>query len=193
MVSALTVGLWGTEPPQYTTPGQSPTCCEVDGSGGAWSLRIDTAPAPGPNADYFFCVVKFKEQTEHPQGWRCSSDTALLRQAPCHRARAGFRGPLVPPQRTASSQPSSPSAQPGTWGRAGRMPALPRCRVIGVLPALCSPTMSPFMRAEMKCEALGINSTTGPRPRASERCSDGRRSRGGGRRCSSGVLPVVHL
>lgn len=140
----------------------------------------------------FFCVVKFKEQTEHPQGWRCSSDTALLRQAPCHRARAGFRGPLVPPQRTASSQPSSPSAQPGTWGRAGRMPALPRCRVIGVLPALCSPTMSPFMRAEMKCEALGINSATGPRPRASERCSDGYRSRGGGRRCSSGVLPVVH-
>lgn len=103
----------------------------------------------------------------------------------------GFGVPSSPRSALPSRSPALLLLSRAHGGRAGGTPALPRCRVIGVLPALCSPTMSPFMQAEMKCEALGINSATGPRPRASERCSDGRRSRGGGRRCSSGVLPVI--
>lgn len=42
------------------------------------------------------------------------------------------------------------------------------------------PTMSPFTRAGMKCEALGINSTTElaalPWPHTPEPCTDGQRS-----------------
>lgn len=53
------------------------------------------------------------------------------------------------------------------------------------------PTMSPFMRAGMKCEALGINSATElPALQwscASEQCTDEQRSQGGHRRCCLGV------
>lgn len=59
------------------------------------------------------------------------------------------------------------------------------------------PTMSPFMRAGMKCEALGINSATElpalQWPCASEQCLDGHRSQGGHTRCSLGVQLFVHL
>lgn len=70
------------------------------------------------------------------------------------------RALFLPLHRAAFFQASSPACL-RTEGRAGAMPALPQCRVICVLPSLCSPTMSPFMRAGMKCEALGINSATG--------------------------------
>lgn len=100
---------------------------------------------------------------EHQEGSRRSSDTSLLRQALCHRAQVGLGVPSFPCRALPSSSPALLLLSWGHEGRAGVRPALPRCRVISVLPSLCSPTMSPFMRAGMKCEALGINSATGLR------------------------------
>lgn len=71
------------------------------------------------------------------------------------------------------------------------MPCNPRAA------ATLFPTMSPFMQAGMKCEALGINSATElptlQWPCASERCTDGKRSKGGHTRCSLGVRLYVCL
>lgn len=69
------------------------------------------------------------------------------------------------------------------------MPCNPRAA------AALFPTTSPFMRAGMKCEALGINSTTElptlQWPRASERRMDGHGSQGDRTRCSLGVRLFV--
>lgn len=106
----------------------------------------------------------------------------------------GLGIPFLPVQRAAFFPASSPAALQGHEGQDARAAMMP-CNLCAAAALL--PTMSPFMRAGMKCEALGINSATKlpalQWPRASEQCLDGHRSQGGHTSCSLGVrLFICH-